>query len=181
VPPAYPPVELTVGAHVALLFGDATTRSASDVVTITSATSLVGAHFGPRYRFLPTLSFGARGAVSFAGSSTFWQGELDARVHPFGVHHPDLWIGVDGGLVAVVQQLEESELGPTTTSTSTAPLFGAGLGIDFLLTPFLAVGPELRGVFVPFGTAEALPDRGTSYGTQLGVSLAVTATVLVGI
>jgi len=180
-PPSYPPVEIDVGGHVAYTWGSRCTRRATDLVACSNEGGLAGVHGGPRYRVLPFLALGVRGAVSFAGNDeTWWQALLTARVLPFPRRYEPLWMGAEGGVVAIAETLESDELGPAKTLTHTAPLFALGLGVNFPVASFLTLGPEVRGFVVPFGAQDYLPDRGTSHETQLGVALGLTATVRVG-
>lgn len=151
------------------------------MVACTSGAGLAGLHFGPGYRVLPRLVVGVGGAVSFSSESeTWWQSTLNLRVHPFGEGYDGIWFGGGAGVVAIVEQLEADGLRPAEALTHTAPLFTLGGGANFTVKQILTVGPELRAFVVPFGKTDALPDRGSSYETQLGASLSFTATLLLG-
>jgi len=66
-------------------------------------------------------------------------------------------------------------------ATQAAPFAAVGVGIDFYLSPLFALGGDARAIAFAFGRnpppLEADDHRATKYGTQLGLMLAVTATL----
>jgi hypothetical protein len=175
------PVAVSLGGQAALLFGDRCRRMLTDVVGCTSGLGYAGAHLATRLRVDPSWSFGLRGSGSSSGSATtFWQASALARWHPFGAVYPDVWIGPDAGIVAIVEHLDADELGPEASFTQVAPILGLEAGVDFPVTPILTVGPSLRGFVIPMGGLDYMPSRGTNYSTQLGVELGLALTLLLG-
>jgi hypothetical protein len=175
------PVTVSVGGQAAALSGDACTREASDVVGCVSNLGYAGAHLATRFRVHPSWSIGIRGSGSTGGSHrSVWQASGLVRWHAFGAAYPDLFLELDAGVVAFAESLDPDELGPATTVTREAPILGLSTGVDFPVATFLTVGPALRALVIPFGQMDPMPDRGTSYSTQLGAELGVSATVLLG-
>lgn len=174
------PVAVTVGGQAAMLFGDTCRREASDVIGCSSNGGYAGGHLATAFRLAPLWSVGVRGSASAGTRATWWQANAFARWHVAGAAYPDLWLGVDAGLVAIAEHVEAGELGPATTRTKTAPAVGLEAGIDFPLARILTLGPSLRGLVVPFSGIDYAVDRGSSYATQIGVELGLGATLLLG-
>lgn len=77
----------------------------------------------------------------------------------------------------MTDQVANDELGAPETLVSTSPICGVGVGMAFPISNAFRLGPELRGVLIPsVNGADPLPQRGTTFGTQTGVTLALTAT-----
>jgi hypothetical protein len=141
----------------------------------------MGVHLEPSLRLAALWSLGLRGAVSFPGhGETWWQATAEGRFHALGAAHPDLWMGVGVGVLARSQKVAGDGLGSPTTLTREAPLLAATSGVDFAVTRFFAVGPELRVLFVPFGPVDPLPSRGASLGTTTAIGLGVNVTASLG-
>jgi hypothetical protein len=181
LPAWYPPVEVGLGGHVGLVWGERCTREANDLVGCQPGGGLAGLDLEARYRVTPAWSIGVRGASSKESTpAIWWQGSVLARWHPLGVSHTDLWLGADAGLLAASLRVGADGLGPPGTITRTGAVVGLGAGIDFTLSSHLTLGPGLRGVVVPFGPRDFMPARGTSYATQMGAELGAIATARFG-
>jgi hypothetical protein len=175
------PVEVGLGPHAGMVFGDLCSRD-GDVVGCTQGAGFAGLQVAPRWRLSPALSIGGLGAVALGSgtadsdSQTWWRGAAELRLHPAGAGSPDLAFGVDAGVVAVIDRAPRMQ-----TQSHVAPAFGATVALDFAITQALALGAELRVLSFLFSGGEALPhDLTTSYGPQLGVALAVTLTIRAG-
>lgn len=186
--PAAPVDRFAVDAGVdgMMLFGTGCARTVSDVVGCTDARVMFGAHIAPAFYLTPHWSIGVRGAATFTGGAsdgllTFWQAEAEGRYHFLSRGRADVWLGADAGILITSEHVENDELGPPATVTSTSPIFGLAAGSAFPIGSAFRLGPELRGVFMPRSTnAYELGARGTTFGDQWGVVLAVTGTVLFG-
>jgi hypothetical protein len=185
-PAAYPPVELGLGGGSSLTGGLTCTRIESDVEGCQSVNMVHGLHLAPQYRLLEHWSLGVRGDVAWAASAgtsstKWWMARAEGRWHLLGHSEPDLWMGLDAGVVAIAQSFQADELGPAGAETKVAPILGAGIGVDWVLGSRVALGPSLRTFVIPLpGNAEWLLARGTSYTTQFGASLELNVTLLFG-
>lgn len=168
-------------------FGTAATRTGSDTQMYVDTHLVAGVHVAPAFYLTPRWSVGLRGAVSYGGSGPrgdgwafLWQAEAEGRYHFIDGRKRDVWIGADVGVAAFSQHVENDELGPPATLTATSPMFGLGAGAFFAIADSILLGPELRGVFTPWGDVPGLVPRGTQWSNQAGVFLGVTGTVRLG-
>jgi hypothetical protein len=114
--------------------------------------------------------------------TTYWF-QAEGRLHPLygeGIH---LWIAATAGVTALRDARDnydgnDAHVG-TVSSTDWGPMAGAGVGIDFHVLPFLALGPELRGVVLKYPDECSRPGLDCSDGRQFFVSLGVTGTLLI--
>jgi hypothetical protein len=128
---------------------------------------------------------GSEGTVSSDGShdertiTTYWF-QAEGRLHPLygeGIH---LWVAATAGVTALRDARDSYDADDvhtgTVSNTDVGLMAGAGVGIDFLVLPFLALGPELRGAVLKYPD-----DGGTTLdeGPQFFVSLGVAGTFLV--
>jgi hypothetical protein len=176
--------ELGLGPHAGVRAGDACRPVLSDVMTCESTQALIGWHVAPRYRATQRLAIGVLGAVTLGERSavhtrTWWRIGAEGRLHPLTPAAVDLWIGVDAGLVAVVDRLF-GEFDPERTYTRYAPALGAKLGVDLLVARWLAISPELHGFAFLFGQESSAIAPRPVYGTQVGATLGVSGTLLLG-
>ena len=196
VPDRGPPlIELGAAAFARYDNGDFCDAD-GDVVSCTSGRAFIGGAVVPRLRLLPLVSVGVLGAYAVApgeeGSAsddggheertltTYWF-QAEGRLHPLygeGIH---LWIAATAGVTALRDARDNYDANDvhvnTVSSTDWGPMAGAGVGIDFHLLPFLALGPELRGAVLKYPD----DDDGTTLddGSQFFVSLGVTGTLLI--
>jgi hypothetical protein len=174
------------GFDAMMLFGTHCARTGNDISGCTDASVMFGAHIAPAFYLTPHWSIGVRGVATFTGSAsdgllTFWQAEAEGRYHFVNRGRTDVWLGADAGILITTEHVENDELGPPATLTSTTPIFGLAGGAAFPVAEAFRLGPELRGVFMPRSTnAYELGGRGTTFGDQWGVVLAVTGTLLLG-
>jgi hypothetical protein len=166
-----------------------------DVVSCTSGRAFIGGAVVPRLRLLPLVSVGVLGAYAVAPGSegtessdgshtertitTYWF-QAEGRLHPLygeGIH---LWIAATAGVTALRDARDDYDEDDvhtgTVSNTELGPMAGAGVGIDFNVLPFLALGPELRGAVLKYPD-----DDGTTLddGPQFFVSLGVAGTLLI--
>ena len=83
-------------------------------------------------------------------------------------------------MLILAEHVGASEIGPADSLTSTHPMFGLGLGIGYPLGSSFRLGPEARVFYVPIGDDVNSIPRGTSLGSQTGVSIAITASAAFG-
>lgn len=167
-----------------------------DAVSCTSGRAFIGGAVIPRLRLFPLLSVGALGAYAVAPGSegtessdgshtertitTYWF-QAEGRLHPLygeGIH---LWIAATAGVTALRDARDSYDADDvhtgTVSDTDWGPMAGLGVGIDFHVLPFLALGPELRGAVLRY------PDDGSTTldeNSKFFVSLGLAGTFLVG-
>jgi hypothetical protein len=197
-----PPVEVGVGGFGEMDFGQICQRR-SDVIGCTNGTAFAGVSLAPRWRVSSLFSLGAVGAVGWvpggvSGEASSdgshkdfrpkqWRLEAEARWHPFRVDGVDPWLGLDAGLAAIIDSLDAYAPGGGTSGSVSATQLGlaggAGLGIDFPATSFLALGVELRVAMKSLGHQPPMLDavsdiQAHEFGTLTALSLAVSGTFL---
>lgn len=175
---------IDAGVHTMILFGSSCART--DLVECQDGRVAMGAHIAPALYFTPHWSLGVRGAATFSGSAsdgllTFWQVEAEGRYHFVNRGRTDAWLGADAGILMTTEHVENDELGPPATLTSTSPMFGLAAGAGFRIADAFRLGAEWRGIFNPRSTsAYQFGGRGTTFEDQWGIVLGVTGTVLFG-
>jgi hypothetical protein len=177
-------LELGAGGHVGYSSGNTCARIASDVVGCQGGNVFAGLTLAPRWRFDPAWSLGATGAASWADgvslgqSLSWWRVSLEARWHPQRGAGIDPWLGLDAGVVALVQDVEADELGPDRSYSGVAPALGASFGLAIPLADALALGFDLRGFLHLFGGSaeDVFPEP--DYENESGLLLQATAIFL---
>jgi hypothetical protein len=166
-----------------------------DAVSCTSGRAFIGGAVVPRLRLFPLLSVGVIGAYAFGpgsegsvssdGShvertiSTYWF-QVEGRLHPLYGEGLHLWVAATTGVTALRDARDSYDADDvhtgTVSSTDWGPMVGAGVGIDFHLLPFLALGPVLRGAVLRYPD-----DDNTTLDehSQFFVSLGLAGTLLV--
>jgi hypothetical protein len=174
------PFEIGLGPHAGVTFGDMCSGH-GDVYGCTNGAVFAGVQLAPRWRLSHAWSIGAIGSGADGSgtmddaSQTWWRAEAEARVHPFELASPDLAFGVDAGMIAVFDRGSD----PARSISHVAPALGAACALDFAITPAFALGGELRVFTWLFADGNEI-DTQAHYGTQLGLSLAVTGTIRAG-
>jgi hypothetical protein len=171
-----------------MLFGERCTRTGSDIEGCQNASILAGVHVAPAFHLTRHWAVGLRGAATFAGTGgrgdgllTIWQVEAEGRYHFVNSARMDTWVGADAGIAVLAEHVENDELGPPATLTSTRAIFGFGAGLAFPIASVFRLGPEVRGVFLPSGkTPNDTVPRGTALASQAGLAVAITGTMLFG-
>jgi hypothetical protein len=111
----------------------------------------------PSYRVSAHMSFGA--LLSYGSTLdglNIWRASTAGRVDFVRTRAFDAWAAGDAGLLFA--KLEPNVCGdcgpeaPNVTTTRVAPVFGTGLGVDFLPIRYLSLGLETRGFLAIFGS-----------------------------
>jgi len=182
-----PLIELGAGVFGRYDFGE-TCKQDGDVVSCNSGNAFGGVEAAPRLRLAPLFSVGAfaafgwkpgsEGSVSSDGSRvethfTTFRLEAEGRLHPFGPGNADLWLGADAGVTGLTESADSYAEGDRITSTQSSteldPIAGVGLGVDFKVLDFLAVGPEARVAVTRYADEP-----------NVAVTLGLTGTLLIG-
>jgi hypothetical protein len=186
------PIEIGLAGHAGVVGGEMCSHLENDVVGCTTGTTFLDVQLAPRWRLSHLLSLGAVGGASFAGaphdidSQTWWRAEAEARVHPFDPGDLDFALGVDAGLIAVVDHVDAArtfELALARTDSHFAPAIGASGAIEFDVTSAFALGIEMRVFSFLFdgSRADTLGTGSfTSYGRMFGFSFGLTGTIRLG-
>lgn len=179
--PHYPPATVSLAGTLGYAPADRCRREASDVVACVPGLGVAGAEVGARYRLIPELSLGLRGAAATAGDDlSLYQAALTARLHPLPQAAAGLHLTADAGVAALSEELAADELGPATRRTRTLPVLGLTFGVDAPLLPRLALTPALRGFLLAAGPGDPLPPRGTALGTAAGLELSLGLALALG-
>jgi len=180
-------VEVGFGAQSALAFGDVC-YGHTDVLECSQGFFMNGIHLAPRWRVAPAFSVGLLGSASWVSnlgfeSHTFWSAEAEGRWHPVVGSSVDPWLGIDAGVMTIVDRYDQTPYSPEQKFVHASPMLGVGIGTDFQLASFLAIGPALRGFLIFSGddrSVGAVMNRAPRYDTQFGVGLTLSGTLLVG-
>jgi hypothetical protein len=186
------PIEIGLAGHAGVVGGNICSHLESDVVGCTAGTTFLDVQLAPRWRLSHLLSLGAVGGASFAGaphdvdSQNWWRAEAEARVHPFDPGDLDFALGVDFGLIAVIDRVDAMrtfDRAPARTDSHLAPAIGALGELAFDVSSGFALGIEMRVFsFLFHGSSADTIGTGsfTSYGRLLGLSFGLTGTIRLG-
>ena len=145
-----------------------------------------GLHLAPRWRFAPAFSVGLLGSASWVSnigreSHTYYSAEAEGRWHPVVGGSVDPWLGLDAGVVTVVDFYDATDYFADETYSHAAPMLGLGVGTEFRVASFLAIGPELRGFALLFNDDRRIDLTGRPrYAAAFGVGLSLSGTLLLG-
>jgi hypothetical protein len=191
-PSAAPALELALVGDLLIATGNFCRMRLSDVADCSGLLGYYGVGAQVRGRFLERWSFGVHGAYD---QSQWTQGidsqrrdaEVQYRLVRFGADgrfHFDGRAGVDPYVelaagVAKSWSASDGASGFETRPGVTVPSVGAAFGVAFALGDYLALGTELRGVYLPFPEATLTEQRlsgsaleGPVFVSSLGVTLA---------
>lgn len=180
-------VEVGVGGQSALVFGDVC-YGHIDVLECSPGFFMSGIHLAPRWRVAPPFSVGLLGSASWVTnmgfeSHTFWSAEAEARWHPVVGGSVDPWLGIDAGIMTIVDRYDRTAYFQEQTYVHSSPILGVGVGTEFQLASFLTIGPALRGFLIFSGDDRPIglvTNGAPRYDTVFGVGLALSGTLLVG-
>ena len=174
-----------MGVGDAIVFGHYMTASGSDTAMRVDA-SFPEVHAAVHARLWDRLSLGARGTYYWLGSGYdpsnsndvrvdfhFWRVAMAARWHLLGDRPVAPFLEVEAG----VAHASESGAGSGNTSGLTTATIGGAVGVNFALGRYLALGPELRAVVLPFRDAGQNKQEligSPLYGTVVAVSLGLS-------
>lgn len=191
------PFSVSAGGHALLTLGDACRKSSLDTVECTQGTAWTGLHIAPRWAVSRALSLGLVGALAWRPSSMgtqsssgvstdfeqrMWRLSAEARWHPFDTRAVVPWFGLEAGVASARDSMVYHGVpGRDRESVSQlAPLAAIGAGAEWYLIPRLALGLELRGLVIAWGSDPPRLGtdgaRATEYGIQPGVSLGLNLT-----
>ncbi|HQP33938.1 MAG TPA: hypothetical protein PLI95_02120 [Polyangiaceae bacterium] len=191
------PFSVSAGGHALVTLGDSCRRSSLDTVECTGGTAWTGLHLAPRWAVSRALSLGLVGALAWRPSSTgtrsssgvstdfeqrLWRVSAEARWLPFDTRSLVPWFGLEAGVASARDSMVYHGVpGRDRESVSQlAPLAAIGAGADWYLIPQLALGLELRGLVIAWGSDPPRLGtdgaRATEYGIQPGVSLGLNLT-----
>lgn len=141
----------------------------------------LGVAFSPRWRLNDEWSVGALGHLGWGGGTTLARMGGEGRWRPWGLATWAPWIGIDAGAVLAVDTPRDPGA-PDEGTHTWAPAFGAGLGIDWAFHPALALGLELRGAMLAFGSRDPMsqPTLLQRYEDTFAATLAIVGTFVGG-
>jgi len=146
----WPHFELGVDLHGAVsLDGGRCRREQTDVVGCT------GLAYGlltvaPGLRFSPLLSVAAVPGIGLADRATVLQLTAEGRLHPLGLRSLDPSLGLDAGLIGLVDRLPQDEVGPATQLSHFAASFSAFVSFAWQLTDAVALQLHARVRYLGF-------------------------------
>ncbi|MES1175698.1 MAG: hypothetical protein ABUL62_15360 [Myxococcales bacterium] len=182
-------IEFEAGISGGIAFGHTRFASGSDTATESNTNAIPDAHLALHARLWPQLSLGVRADHYFTGSGHdpsnsnnlpvdfhFWRAAVDGRFHLLGERAVDPFLELEAG----VAHASESGPGSGSASGRTTATIGSAFGVNFALGRYLALGPELRAVLLPFRGESS--DRNVLvgspiYGTNVIVSVGLNLSV----